>query len=416
MLSCRNALESLVCDPSRHRDNCHCRELEEYYGEGLFKCRMKFCSFFRTGFKTKSERVKHQRQHDRLFKCPEQNCDFAIFGFTSQQELDKHVLLCHTRSKVPETDSQMLARLTKIDFYHALKDAARMGQLEVVMTLLKIIDLAPMKYGDLSWATTLEMTGNKIDIFKAIFDCQTRLHSRFPREYKLADPTNSLYHAAQYGSIELIEWLLESGASLSYKDDRRGCSAFEVAAAVARADVMKLFLDRDPDQDITNAMMKLLSGRRGDDSTGWMEESQFPREPHATAQILLSYGDLDPQFIQDSSLVFLADGICDIEMGNMLLQLGARIDSKWRDPKERAGIGTITALYAALRKAGRSRHAAEFAKFLLEQGADHRIRCTTRGLYCGNLTGAKKLERYVGVSWDELVKANRAKGTKRKRS
>ncbi|KAF2102281.1 hypothetical protein NA57DRAFT_35425 [Rhizodiscina lignyota] len=88
----RSVLESLVSsslpDPVR-------RDLEEKYGENLFKCPRFSCQNFTVGFVTSLERQKHMAKHERSYLCPNQACPSAIFGFTLARERENHIKKTH---------------------------------------------------------------------------------------------------------------------------------------------------------------------------------------------------------------------------------------------------------------------------------------------------------------------------------
>jgi hypothetical protein len=86
----REVLEKLPARSSHHSPN-----LNELYGENLFKCPKVTCHYFHEGFKDEKSRKAHINRHDRPFLCTVDDCLGVESGFSSNKDLEKHMRAYH---------------------------------------------------------------------------------------------------------------------------------------------------------------------------------------------------------------------------------------------------------------------------------------------------------------------------------
>ena len=374
----RALVDSLACPIPPHIDKCVCLQLHRHYGSLLFKCQKRYCQFFHKGFKFKYERDKHMKHHGRLFKCPVAACDFAQLGFGSRIKLEHHQSICH-----PENVSLALANapiegLQGSELEQALDDSIDMGRPDYLRVLLET-DLDP----PWEWLMERALRLVSVDIPKLLDEFSSRGRSdgqsgvvkhpwivQYPMEI-----------AVLSGSVEIIEWLISTGADIEagYKS-----SPLVIAARAARVEAVQLLLEHSPGVDTTPAFSALMKGPRCREADPHVE----PIDATGTAQLLGERGvDIDKL-----PLTILAKGVCDTEIGKYLIDLGADVNRR---------VENYTPLYLALVKG--SAPGVKFARMLLENGADPTIPCSTRKHLCERLKAARNMHKFLGITWDELV-------------
>lgn len=69
------------------------------YGlQNIFKCPKLWCNSFTTGFRTRSDCMKHVECHERPFCCSEEDCFASKLGFDTEQKLSQHNSKYHSLS------------------------------------------------------------------------------------------------------------------------------------------------------------------------------------------------------------------------------------------------------------------------------------------------------------------------------
>ena len=395
-------LEKLACPAALHRQDCHCGLLHDFYGQGLFKCNEPLCGFSRHGFRFKSEREKHQKQHERAFKCSQNMCDFAAYGFSTQQQLDQHIRRCHFSEPLEDSESLLIELVEPLDLFQALEDAIKAGRLSLVKPLTDGLQLRSKKLPPQQWTSLLELAieHDSIDIPKYLFRLYAESEPQSALSYQI-DPIEyaityalsvhrtGLTFAARIGSLELIEWFIENGADPRYSMEgpTEGKFALNGAAYFARAEVVNLLLPHHSSAEANLAFIQLLKGEDLDTSSKpWL----MPSNPTATATLLLRHGVTMQTLVNYKPLHCLVSGRCDTVLGQMLIDLGISPD------EELNGMAALKQALSDVHYFPTSK-ASEFVKFLLQAGADPTLRA------CGDFHGAHELEAELGVTWDELV-------------
>ena len=319
------------------------------------------------------------KHHERLFKCPVAACDFAQLGFGSRIKMEQHRSICHPENNSLTFTKVPIEGLQKSELREALDDSIDMGRPDYFRVLLEN-DPNPL------WESLMEraLEGVSVDIPKLLVDevsSGKRSDGRngvakYP--WIIKDPVG---RAVLYGSVEIIEWLISNGADIEAGGKS---SPLVLAAKSARIEAVQLCLEHSPGIDTTPAFEALIKGPRRYQVAPHIE----PIDAIGTAKLLGERG-VD---INELPLTMLVKGICDTDLGQYLIDLGADVNRR---------VENYTPLYLALRKNNRA--AAKFASMLLENGADPTIRCSAHKHSCRSLTGAKNIHKFLGITWRELI-------------
>jgi hypothetical protein len=136
--------------------------------------------------------------------------------------------------------------------------------------------------------------------------------------------------------------------------------------------------------------------------------SEVKNDPVKEARLKHTWRILSEKLGRDpfsAALVRIAKSTCSIPLAKELVELGADFDY----PVNRYhNSGGMTALRLAARRT--SKESALFIQFLLSQGASsYESRSRRHGadvFNIGNERGAKEISKWLGVTWEELVKSN----------
>ena len=82
--------------------------LKRLYGTRLFHCRKPFCSAYTRGFETKESLAEHIEVHSLNHRCGFAGCIFANIGFRSSDELSRHVKSSHETLDVPDPSTSSI--------------------------------------------------------------------------------------------------------------------------------------------------------------------------------------------------------------------------------------------------------------------------------------------------------------------
>lgn len=70
-------------------------DLNNIYGDCIFRCPKVLCFFFHEGFKTAQARENHVNRHERPFHCTIENCTTEGLGLASESALRRHLRTFH---------------------------------------------------------------------------------------------------------------------------------------------------------------------------------------------------------------------------------------------------------------------------------------------------------------------------------
>ena len=351
--------------------------MQRQYGSRLFKCNRFGCPYFRSGFKSKPDRDRHLRVHDRPYRCDRPNCDFSGMGFGSQARLNVHLQYHEKQAKKP------VAHL------------ADTGNDENVVELI-ILDA---------------VKADDVDLVRDFIADVPRFSEKLIRQ------------AVHSSSCEMLDVLLEACNS-----EQIDVSTFLDRAVYAdNVEAARILLSREKYKvgasskfvGISQALSKfspemikvLLSDSRIQQK---IAEDDWSKPNFHTALVRDWPKSKEARFIQclsllpdwtekrkefDDCFTDNARGPCSIAIAEFLLRNGTDVNTRVK--------GNNTALLYASNKS--SRAAAEFMKFLLESGADPLTPLTKRCKPIPDQPGPRNISKWLGISWEQLVEESRKK-------
>ncbi|KAI6091204.1 WD40 repeat-like protein [Hypoxylon rubiginosum] len=166
----------------------------------LFKCSKPWCESFTTGFQNIESRKLHADQHDLPFRCPVQGCIAFQIGYDTQSKLMQHTKRYHSN---PDDGLKFSRRVNK-----------------------ETSIWAAVAKGDLA-------------LVKALLDSNNLLEKKHPRLRH-----TPLYAAAQSGCLEICEFLVNKGATIS-RCGPGGRTALHAAVIGSDPDIVRLLIGQE---------------------------------------------------------------------------------------------------------------------------------------------------------------------------
>ncbi|KAH8897761.1 hypothetical protein GQ53DRAFT_637687 [Thozetella sp. PMI_491] len=395
----KESFESLLCSKDTHEDSnecsidCHQSTLERHYGPLFYKCSYFSCPYSRHGFHSRRARDEHEQAHGRPWKCSSTTCQFADIGFNTKKRRDIHVKRFHE----DESEPMMALNADKVaasDFDNFDEDEVqpllfvlvRAGHLDAVKRLLASKSGTNIRPNVLTAARTAAARQG--------FMAMTQL---LTLENETDLPINIVTHAIESEDAEFVKWALTKVNS----------------ADVNAGKLNKVFLST-PSEEIYSLWETYLPGFPEVSSTllktavfNDIKDNPVQEERLARTWKLLTSDKNYCIFMEDLSqaLLALARSTMSVRLARALLKLGASVNYDGKTGKSR------TALAIVARKT--TLEAAEFMKMLLEHGASTVIDRAKRGANCkdfyviGDEAGARGIQQWLGVTWDELVDMNK---------
>jgi hypothetical protein len=370
----------MLCPSQIHAPGCPCQKLRSLYGRGLFKCDRFRCQYYRVGFDTRSDRDSHLRIHNRPFKCPEPNCEFADIGFISENDLSRHRSKTHQYhlSDVKDTASEMPADQFKPEeLISILKDAIEADEVEFVRSQYaraKGVD----KWPQLSFVQAAARTASP-----TMVDLLLEKYASIGRSDTAK--TWALYAAIEGENMVVIKHLIARGANVNPQDG----SVIKDALKKCNPEIVEILLGHSAHLVECPSMFdKILF-------TNEKREDEILKVLHQMCKYVVG-----KEAFSNGLLHAVWRG--SIPLAKYFIDNGADVNSK----KVRLGSIVINSsrrvvLYELVRKYSR-RH-VEVIAFLLQQGVDP-YPSNSKGQSIKSLVGMRKVEKYFGKSWDDLVR------------
>ncbi len=400
-ISIHQAFDALLCGSSTHVNNCcHYPSLQRLYGPCLFKCPYLGCKFRRQGFETRKLQRSHTKHHDRPWKCKVPGCEYAEMGFLSKPMRDAHLDQFHTedqqRQSVQMPDTQTL---DKDEIQALFFDLVRADRTTEVKQLLGHFEaMLPALQRQLLRMVSETGSGAMMDVLYNVWVTST---AKVTGDY--GGPFLILNSAIRSKNLEVVQWILKNVGPTS-PDGRKYWTWADIVEPVLESDSEELFQCFLPE-----FVQEFTTPRRGErTSPAGRAMSRAivratARQPDRERRLILLWdkvregGEGGVKLNLGRCLKHVAETCHSIPLAKTLLCYGASINS--------TGIGTgtyRTPLECALRKS--SPEAAEMARFLLYRGADPEQTSTRSKLESlRDEIGAKRISKWLGMSWDELV-------------
>ncbi|KAI0152566.1 hypothetical protein F4776DRAFT_659492 [Hypoxylon sp. NC0597] len=409
----RQHLEDMMCQEPNHGVGCHCDDLTRLYGTMLYHCDQRFCYAYRSGFESGRSRNQHLRIHQRPHKCSIANCLFGELGFHDTVELQRHMCLAHPQQTFADDESDLLAapapnfNMDEIEIgikSAMIRDAIKLGELEPVR---KLIHDTRFQYWDISSFLQLACSRPSQDIFPSLYNEIIQQY----KEQASRDLEMFLAIALEVENRPCIKFLLSRGADMledkglpradvrSQIPQRRRImnerfSGYVRALSLWSPDLMH-YLIEECHVDIPASMM--VPGDIFYSPAIWKATLDEARMRFNGIKQYIIWPEAYSQGVVQAARVgcLLSARIC-LENGGD--PNGVHI----HDPNEMGSLHR-SALYSAV-KSG-SQNGAEMVKLLLQFGADLEH---TQAKKAEKLVGMKKIEKYFGFTWGEIVHRIRA--------
>ncbi|OTA59127.1 hypothetical protein K449DRAFT_466839 [Hypoxylon sp. EC38] len=408
----RQHLEDMICQEPNHRVGCYCEDLTRRYGTRLYHCDQRFCYAYRSGFESRRPRNQHLRIHQRPHKCSVANCLFGELGFHDEVELQRHMCLAHPQQTFAEDKSDIQAApvpnptKNEIDIRiksDMIEDAIQLGEIELIREL--ILDVR-FQRGDFNWFLRLASLRRSHDIFPSLYNEILQYPEKALSKFDLS---GLLALALEVENLPCIKYLLSRGADMS------------ASVALSNDFTSQIPQGRRIMNRTFSGYIRALSLWSPDLMNYLVKEChvEFPASIKEPEKIFYSPA-IQKATLDEARMRFngikqyiiwpqaYAKGVAWAAEDRCLLSARICLENGG-DPN---GSTTVTyqnhvshknAFYRAVQLGNKG--AAEMVKLLLQYGADpEHERCRN----VEKLVGMKKIERYFGFTWGEIVRRIRA--------
>lgn len=327
------------------------------------------------------------KRHNRPHKCKDPDCEYSFIGFLTESACQQHWEKYHRK---PETTS--------------------VGQIEDVrcMNAEDMLLLDKIKSNDI--VEVRKLWPPRLDRDRIVRNILVR---------------NLVKQALASGSISMIRLVFDSipGNMIA---DSSWQYIFNFAVAGEDYEVFRCcFLNSVTASSCATATVEVMKSTSLDMASLWQDcilqasmcrdSSYFSglffkgvlisaeKNPMQEERLLQTWQQLHARGSFDNTdlgsyLAAIGDSSCSIPQAAVLLKLGAYINHH-KTSRKTGNPLTLTALHSAAKHRGEK--AARFMEFLLLHGADPTI--GFRENYPANSKGAQEIQRWLGMTWDELV-------------
>lgn len=396
-------------------------DLYLFYGANVFKCQVQYCPFSVNGFRFKAEYDLHSKGHEKKFKCHIKACSYSEIGFLTAGELRLHVS-CHSTIETT-TDQISNLRLSQDPFRaprqrrpdELFEDAVTSGDMEFIASAIEVDESKISEYRSGKFTLNLAIENNQVQIVELLLDKGVDFIYRERRYSSPAGLARLLELAVERGSIEMVRALL---LRIPVIDEEEVLSiSLALFQAVDQKEIMKVELllafGADPlgtksgivetpleaaikvgDKDITRLLLDCVTGVDNSSRNMLFHALQVAEGKDAELfQLVLKECLAKP--MDWNKCIFSAIYRRHFQCARIAVEQGADVNSL-------DSVGR-SALFLLAQES--SLKAANLMKFLLENGADPSIK-PERGRIAGDYSAARNIHKRLGVTWDELVKAN----------
>jgi Ankyrin repeat len=323
------------------------------------------------------------KHHDRPWKCSIQDCEYAEGGFLSRKMRDNHYRdhVATGPQELPHRDNPEADEIQPLLF-----DLVKADRVDAVRNLLDQVKALPKEIRDALRECAVSFgSPAMIDLIQ-------------PFEEK-DFPENTLKSCIRAANIDLFKHLL-----LRSKKCQGTYSAYSyLITQLLMSDSEEFFQEWERYIDVEP---KVKGYRQYGQDT--LEPNYFtlPEVIKATAghpgrenlliRVWEKVGVLKSfnQPYLGSAVVNVASTTCSIKLAKYFIDHGAEVDFRRSEM-------FLTPLHHAARQ--NSAAAAEMMKYLLEQGANPKLKAGRAHLNICDEKGSRGIARWLGMSWDELV-------------
>ncbi|KAF7538368.1 hypothetical protein G7054_g3005 [Neopestalotiopsis clavispora] len=399
----REVIDSLISkcfvESGDHTQDCACSRVRRHHGNRPFKCRFTHCHLRRKGFANQSERITHERNHDRPWKCSVPSCEYADGDFLSRKMRDDHLDRYHqTEDRANDLADVKLDKANLEMLWIDLIKSNNTGTAEAMKNTLNTLDHDVQR--SLVTLTATIGTPKFMDIVQVIPRIWVSRHICYSPEYIMLEA------AAKNRNVENFKILLANAVQVQRdKPDSDITSrmayamnevigsessaiyeAFE-AAVSSQIEIMKSA--KGPSN--SNVAYYFTHGIGLRSSLGNLRRQNLILRLWRSMDVARSLSRTE----LGAALSGVATSCQSILLAEYLLQAGASVDYQ----KSKT---SLTPLHHAVQRPS-SMDAANFVRFLLLQGANPAIKAGRAKLEVKDENGAKGIFKWLGISWDELV-------------
>ncbi|RAK81216.1 NACHT domain protein [Aspergillus fijiensis CBS 313.89] len=375
-------IDKVRCTSSSHNPGCQFGLLDRVFGLQPYKCGYLNCPLQRRGFESKAIQKRHEAEHTRVWKCSVSGCEYARTGFLSANMRDQHATKAHRK---PNDSIDILhdSHMSPEDEFEFILDLVRSNDVEAINSL------PPTKLG--AKFGYVSSSSYKLGKILGRFGSASIVGVLLP----YTDSHFIYSEAIMASNTDLLNWLIDAKIKgKAYAHLRCVCREFARCDSAEMHDIGRRWFAMSRNAE-WQTPLKLYDAVMSQDVIG-ATASKPGRE-----DFLVSLWDSVWSYFSQSwisqALKNVAKTTCSLRLGQILIQHGANVNGIVKGSK-------ILALeYATRRSTAKN---AEFVRFLLFHGAD--AQPTSTSVIISNQVGAREISRWLGTSWDELVKQAKA--------
>ncbi|KAF4337213.1 NACHT domain protein [Fusarium beomiforme] len=370
--------ESLICHTTGHVQDCQCSVFQKHYGSGIYRCPFLACRFHRISFKSQALRDHHIKHHDRPFKCAVQTCEYSTLGFSSATQCERHWTQCHC----PSIDSGVnrdFENLSQEDKTSLLLDYIVRDQVDEVVNIL------PDAW-DPCKDTIIEFVASQAsaEMAQLLFKNTRRLE-------RLKKLDHFIGFAIKANNLPVLKWALAGHTIIGWDLPKNSVNS-TINNMIMTSNSTEAF----------NIWRKRVLSNDTFDSVAFSRDI-LPSKPSPVTESLLA-----GFWIEQHELRYISQE----RAARALVACGA--DVNFRNKNGNTNPAALSPLHCAARKT--TAEAAYLAEYLLLSGADPNIQVTRVGgknkgqtVTASMEPGAKGISKWLGKTWEELVKWAAAK-------
>lgn len=363
----------------------------DFYGNRLFRCPYTVCQYQQIAFETRHSRDAHCRNHDRPYKCPHPSCDFSVLGFFSRSQLSNHTAKCH--SNTPANLVDLIENPDEDELIPLLSDMIAMNMADEVASLFPRFK-------------KLNRHQREMLLREAAFSGSLQVLKCIMNTWSSSDFEHLLYISLNESingqNIEILERVAPR-ISKHTKKNKGENLMFMYNGAISESDevfeIWKKHLSRHRSGRAPCITTEFVIGKIKDPA----KQKRFAIVIREHAAL----GDLTKHDL-GRALKAVASTTCSISLARTLLDNGADVDfGGGKDTETRELTKQKPPL--ALAAARNGPQAAEMMRLLLLTGADgnasYRVECKEETIIktVSMGSGAKRVSKWLGMTWDELV-------------
>lgn len=389
----RHTLEFMLCETIKHRPDCACQELKNIYGISIYKCGRPGCPSYRAGFETKSRKVEHVQRHIRPFKCENSECEFATLGFAKETDLEAHLANAHSQNlhAVPRITQGRTNAPSEEELKAILIDAVQENDLPMIRTEAEAV----RKFIDDLLLSAYKGRSSDAMIKHLLGEISKQSSFVVGEDVRRLEVWTEIFRASiNHGNYDVFRQSCNLFRAWCHEGELRTRYAMMRAVGqTRRADLVEI---------VSSHMIAMNASNTRSWNFKELLEAVIPRKPDTQAEILAleCFERIHPQLSECSNylLTQLARRCCSIAIAEFFLANGAAIDGLYD-----SSTGAQGPIYNAAKQT--NREAAKFMEFLVKKGARTAFRIRG-GKALSKLPGPKNIQKWIGITWEELIKQN----------